>query len=48
MVETTFTIKFGLTGMGVAPAGTIKEMTGHHHILIDLTEDPDFSSTTSG
>lgn len=42
-VDTTFAIKFGLKGMGVAPAGTIKEMTGHHHILVDLTEYPDFS-----
>jgi len=26
---------FGLSGMGVAPAGTDKENTGHHHLLID-------------
>ena len=26
---------FGLSGMGVAPAGTEKENTGHHHLLID-------------
>ncbi|MEM1074161.1 MAG: DUF4399 domain-containing protein [Pseudomonadota bacterium] len=26
---------FGLSGMGVAPAGTEKEMTGHHHLLVD-------------
>ena len=26
---------FGLTGMGVAPAGVEKANTGHHHILID-------------
>ena len=43
VVNTTFTIKFGLKGMGVAPAGTITEKTGHHHILIDLTEEPDYS-----
>ena len=43
VVDTTFSIKFGLKGMGVAPAGTIKEKTGHHHILIDLTEELDFS-----
>ena len=42
-VDTTFSIKFGLKGMGVAPAGTMKEMTGHHHILIDLTEYPDLT-----
>ena len=29
------TVKFGLTGMGVAPAGVEKEHTGHHHVLID-------------
>jgi hypothetical protein len=29
------TIVFGLSGMGVAPAGTEKENTGHHHLLID-------------
>ncbi|WP_172298813.1 DUF4399 domain-containing protein [Pseudoruegeria sp. HB172150] len=29
------TVRFGLTGMGVAPAGTEKENTGHHHLLID-------------
>ena len=26
---------FGLSGMGVAPAGTEIENTGHHHLLID-------------
>jgi len=41
-VAQTFTIKFGLKGMGVAPAGTMQEFTGHHHVLIDLVEDPDF------
>ena len=29
------TIRFGLTGIGVAPAGVEKENTGHHHLLID-------------
>ena len=29
------TIVFGLRGMGVAPAGTEKENTGHHHLLIN-------------
>jgi hypothetical protein len=28
-------VVFGLKGMGVAPAGTEKENTGHHHLLID-------------
>lgn len=34
-VPTTFTVRFGLMGMGVAPAGTDKANTGHHHLLID-------------
>jgi hypothetical protein len=29
------TVKFGLVGLGVAPAGVDKPKTGHHHILID-------------
>lgn len=28
-------VVFGLAGMGVAPAGTNVENTGHHHLLID-------------
>lgn len=39
-VKGTFNVKFGLSGMGVAPAGTNAKNTGHHHILIDT----DFSS----
>lgn len=34
-VSSPVTIVFGLSGMGVAPAGTETEMTGHHHLLID-------------
>lgn len=34
-VSSPVTVIFGLTGMGVAPAGTEKEHTGHHHLLID-------------
>ena len=29
------TVVFGLRGMGVAPAGTEREKTGHHHLLIN-------------
>jgi hypothetical protein len=29
------TVRFGLSGMGVAPAGTVVENTGHHHLIID-------------
>jgi hypothetical protein len=34
-VKSPVTVQFGLSGMGVAPAGVAKEKTGHHHILID-------------
>lgn len=33
-------VKFGLRGMGVAPAGVEKEGTGHHHLLIDVPLAP--------
>ena len=29
------TVKFGLKGMGVAPAGVKFDNTGHHHLLVD-------------
>jgi len=35
MVNEDVTVKFGLRGMGVAPAGVEKKNTGHHHLLID-------------
>lgn len=38
-VSSPVTVRFGLKGMGVAPAGVEKEHTGHHHLLID-TEAP--------
>jgi len=28
-------VVFGLSGMGVAPAGVEKENTGHHHLFVD-------------
>ena len=34
-VTSPVTVVFGLSGMGVAPAGTEKENTGHHHLFID-------------
>jgi hypothetical protein len=40
-VTSPFTVRFGLRGMGVAPAGIEKENTGHHHLLIDTTLSPD-------
>ncbi len=38
--ESPVRIRFGLSGMGVAPAGVSSPKTGHHHLLID-TELPD-------
>lgn len=34
------TVRFGLSGMGVAPAGVDAVNTGHHHLLIDVDELP--------
>jgi len=34
-VKGPVTVVFGLSGMGVAPAGVQMENTGHHHLLID-------------
>lgn len=34
-VSSPFKVIFGLTGMGVAPAGTEVENTGHHHLFIN-------------
>lgn len=34
-VTSPVTVRFGLSGMGVAPAGTEREATGHHHILVN-------------
>ena len=39
-VPENFTVRFGLSGMGIAPAGIDKEGTGHHHLLIDVAELP--------
>lgn len=39
-VSTTFKVIFGLSGMGVSPAGIKREKTGHHHLLIDMKSLP--------
>lgn len=39
-VEQQFTVRFGVKGMGVAPAGVDKEHTGHHHLLVDVKQLP--------
>jgi hypothetical protein len=38
-VSGKFKIKFGLSGMGVAPAGVERDNTGHHHLLINTELD---------
>lgn len=43
-VEQTFTVRFGLKGMGVCPAGLQKDNTGHHHLLINMDEMPDMTT----
>src|ERR1700744_3361091 len=34
-VQGPVTVRFGLKGMGVAPAGVKFDNTGHHHLLVD-------------
>jgi Domain of unknown function (DUF4399) len=40
-VKSPFKVQFGLSGMGVAPAGVEKPKTGHHHLLVDATLTPE-------
>lgn len=35
VVTSPFVVRFGLKGMGIAPAGIAFENSGHHHLLID-------------
>jgi hypothetical protein len=35
-VHSPVTVKFGLKGMGIAPAGIKFDNTGHHHLLVDM------------
>jgi hypothetical protein len=43
-VSSPVTVRFGLKGMGVAPAGVNHPNTGHHHLLVDLAKPPDFNA----
>lgn len=43
VLSNPFKVRFGLSGMGVAPAGIEKKNTGHHHLLID-TELADYAA----
>jgi Domain of unknown function (DUF4399) len=40
-VTSPFKVQFGLSGMGVAPAGVDKPNTGHHHLIVDTTLSPE-------
>ena len=40
-VKSPFKVQFGLSGMGVAPAGIEKEKTGHHHLIVDAALSAD-------
>jgi|SRR5450631_360107 len=35
VVHGPVTVRFGLKGMGIAPAGVKFDNTGHHHLLVD-------------
>ena len=35
-LESPFLVQFGLSGIGVAPAGTDRANTGHRHLLINV------------
>jgi Domain of unknown function (DUF4399) len=41
VVSSPFLVRFGLSGMGVAPVGVDKPNTGHHHLLVDTKLTPD-------
>ena len=42
-VKSPLTLRFGLSGMGIAPAGIVFDNTGHHHLFIDTPLPADAS-----
>ena len=42
-VQSPFLIQFGVSDMGIAPAGTDRNNTGHHHLLINLDKLPNLT-----
>ena len=44
-VPETFMVRFGLSGMDLAPAGVDEPNTGHHHLLIDREELPELNAS---
>ena len=47
-VKPPFTVQFGLSGMGIAPAGVDRPNTGHHHLLIDIDQLPSLTEPLQG
>lgn len=43
-VTSPVTIKFGITGMDIVPAGKYKPMSGHHHLLVNVNKLPNLKS----
>ena len=47
VVQNPFTVRFGIEGFGITPAGTkgkLRHTAGHHHLLIDVAELPDLDA----
>ena len=47
VVQSPVTIKFGIEGFGITPAGTkgkIRHTAGHHHLLVNVDPLPDLES----
>lgn len=44
VVSSPVTVRFGLKGMGIAPAGVQHANTGHHHLLVDVDQMPDMNA----
>jgi hypothetical protein len=42
-VTSPVTVKFGIKGMTLAPAGTKQENSGHHHLLVDTDPPADLN-----
>ncbi|MBV1872130.1 MAG: DUF4399 domain-containing protein [Gammaproteobacteria bacterium] len=47
-VSSPVLVRFGLSGMGVAPSGVVRVNTGHHHLLIDMKVLPDLKQPLVG
>lgn len=39
-VDKTFTVKFGIEGIALKPAGDQTAHSGHHHLLVDVDKAP--------